>query len=82
MRADRCRSGSCASLDCRNRAGAEDRRFASEYFRAAVPDLSVAIRKMVVGNDYVTVHMEFTGHITGSFANARGQGQAVDFIGL
>jgi hypothetical protein len=35
----------------------EDRRFASEHCRAAVPDLSVAIRKMVVGNDYVTVHM-------------------------
>lgn len=54
--------------------------FASQHFRAAVPDLSVEVRKMVVANDYVTVHMEFRGHFSGSFGRTRGEGQTVDFI--
>ena len=54
--------------------------FASEHFRAAAPDLTVEIRKMVVADDYVTVHMEFKGHFTGTFGKAKGQGQSIDFI--
>jgi predicted ester cyclase len=60
--------------------GPEGPAFASKNFRAAVPDLSVEVRKMVVANDYVTVHMNFKGHFTGTFGKAKGQGQAIDFI--
>lgn len=54
--------------------------FASEHFRAAVPDLHVTVRKMIVAGDYVTVHMQFTGHFTGRFGAVAGQGQPIDFI--
>ncbi len=29
--------------------------------------------------DYVTVHMSFTGHFTGTFAKAKGKGQPIAF---
>jgi predicted ester cyclase len=35
---------------------------------------------MLVADDYVTVHMEFKGHFTGSFGQTKGKGQAIDFI--
>ena len=54
--------------------------FASHNFRAAVPDLSVTIEKMIVAGDYVTVHMTFHGHFTGKLGSHQGQGQAIDFI--
>jgi predicted ester cyclase len=54
--------------------------FASKNFRAAVPDLRVVVVKMIVANDYVTVHMNFTGHFTGKFGAAQGKGQAINFI--
>jgi predicted ester cyclase len=54
--------------------------FASKNFRAAVPDLSVEVRKLIVAGDYVTVHMDFKGHFTGTFGKTKGQGQAIDFI--
>ena len=54
--------------------------FASKSFRAAVPDLSVTIEKMIVAGDYVTVHMTFHGHFTGKFGSHQGQGQSIDFI--
>jgi predicted ester cyclase len=60
--------------------GPQGPAFASEHFRAAVPDLSVEVRKMIVAEDYVTVHMEFKGHFTGNFGHTKGQGQAIDFI--
>ena len=60
--------------------GPQGPSFASKNFRAAVPDLSVEVRKMVVADYYVTVHMEFKGHFTGSFGHSKGQGQAIDFI--
>jgi predicted ester cyclase len=60
--------------------GPEGPAFASKNFRAAVPDLSVEVRKMVVANDYVTVHMQFRGHFTGSFGKMKGSGQPIDFI--
>jgi predicted ester cyclase len=54
--------------------------FASRRFRAAVPDLAVRIKKMIVAGDYVTVHMTFTGHFTGMFGQAQGKGQPIEFI--
>ena len=60
--------------------GPQGPSFASKNFREAVPDLSVEVKKMVVTDEYVTVHMEFKGHFTGSFGYSKGQGQAIDFI--
>jgi predicted ester cyclase len=60
--------------------GPQGPAFASKHFRAAAPDLTVEIRKLVVADDYVTVHMEFRGHFTGTFGKAKGQGQSIDFI--
>src|SRR5260370_1377625 len=60
--------------------GPEGPAFASRRFRAAVPDLKVAVEKMIVAGDYVTVHMSFTGHFTGTFGPKQGRGQPVPFI--
>jgi len=60
--------------------GPEGPAFASRRFRAAVPDLKVTVDKMIVAGDYVTVHMNFTGHFTGRFGQAQGKGQSVPFI--
>ena len=38
---------------------------------AAVADLSIEAKKIVVAGDYVTVHMEFKGHVTGRFCHTR-----------
>jgi predicted ester cyclase len=35
---------------------------------------------MIVASDYVTVHMVFTGHFTGTFGQTRGKGQSINFI--
>ena len=60
--------------------GPDGPAFASKNFRAAVPDLSVEVVKIVVAGDYVTVHMEFKGHFTGTFGRTKGNGQSIDFI--
>ncbi|GAA0538209.1 putative ester cyclase [Rhizomicrobium palustre] len=60
--------------------GPEGPAFASHKFRAAVPDLSLTIEKMIIAGEYVTVHMQFHGHFTGSFGSHKGKGQAIDFI--
>jgi predicted ester cyclase len=60
--------------------GPEGPAFASRNFRAAVPDLKVAVEKMIVAGDYVTVHMKFTGHFTGKFGETQGKGQPIAFI--
>jgi predicted ester cyclase len=60
--------------------GPEGPAFASRRFRAAVPDLKVTVEKMIVAGDYVTVHMNFTGHFTGRFGQTQGKGQSVPFI--
>ena len=60
--------------------GPDGPAFASRNFRAAVPDLNVEIRKMVVAGDYVTVHMSFKGRFTGVFGEIKGNGQSIDFI--
>jgi predicted ester cyclase len=60
--------------------GPQGPAFASKNFRSAVPDLSVEVVKMIVAGDYVTVHMQFRGHFTGSFGTAKGSGQPIDFI--
>jgi predicted ester cyclase len=60
--------------------GPEGPAFASRQFRAAVPDLKVTVEKMIVADDYVTVHMSFTGHFSGAFGQAQGNGQPIHFI--
>jgi predicted ester cyclase len=60
--------------------GPEGPAFASHRFRAAVPDLRVKVEKMIVAGSYVTVHMRFTGHFTGTFGKSVGKGQALEFI--
>lgn len=60
--------------------GPQGPAFASHQFRAAVPDLGVEVKKMIVAGDYVTVHMVFTGHFTGTFGQVQGQGQSINFI--
>jgi predicted ester cyclase len=54
--------------------------FASHQFRAAVPDLRVEVKKMIVAGDYITVHMVFTGHFTGVLGHVQGKGQSITFI--
>jgi predicted ester cyclase len=60
--------------------GPQGPAFASRRFRAAVPDLKVTVKKIIVAGDYVTVHMNFTGHFTGRFGQTQGKGQPVPFI--
>lgn len=60
--------------------GPEGLAFASRRFRAAVPDLKVAVERMIVAGDYITVHMNFTGHFSGKFGQTQGKGQPVPFI--
>lgn len=60
--------------------GPEGPAFASRHFCTAVPDLTVAVEKAIVAGDFVTVHMKFTGHFTGSFGQTRGNGQPIGFI--
>jgi predicted ester cyclase len=60
--------------------GPEGPAFASRQFRAAVPDLKVTVEKMIVADNYVTVHMSFTGHFTGTFGRTEGKGQLIAFI--
>jgi predicted ester cyclase len=60
--------------------GPEGPAFASHQFRAAVPDLKVTVEKMIVADNYVTVHMSFTGHFTGVFGGTQGKGQPIVFV--
>ncbi len=60
--------------------GADGPAFASRQFRAAVPDLTVTVEKMIVAGNYVTVHMKFAGHFTGTFGPTQGKGQPITFI--
>ena len=60
--------------------GPEGPAFASRQFRAAVPDLKVTVEKMIVADNYVTVHMSFTGHFTGTFGRTEGKGQPIAFM--
>lgn len=52
---------------------------ASAGFRAAVPDLRVAIDEMVVAGDRVVVRLALSGHFTGRFDGRAGKGEAVSF---
>jgi len=45
-----------------------------------VLDLGVAVEKVIIAGDYVTVHMRFTGHFTGRFGQTQGKGQPIAFI--
>jgi predicted ester cyclase len=44
-----------------------------------VPDLRAEIEELIVADDRAVSRLHFTGHFTGSFGAARGQGQSVDF---
>lgn len=54
--------------------------FAAKAFRAAVPDLTVDVTKMIVADDHVTVHMTFSGHFSGTLGKTKGQGQKISFL--
>ena len=60
--------------------GPEGPAFASRQFRAAVPDPKVTVEKMILADNYVTIHMKFTGHFTGTFGRTQGKGQPILFI--
>lgn len=60
--------------------GPDGAAFASHQFRGAVPDLKVKVEKLIVAGPYVTVHMHFTGHFTGTFGKVNGKGEALEFI--
>lgn len=60
--------------------GPDGPAFASRQFRAAVPDLRVKVENMIIAGDYVTVHMNFTGHFSGKFGEVSGQNQPIAFI--
>jgi predicted ester cyclase len=53
---------------------------ASRTFRSAVPDLHCEVEQMIVAGNRVVVHLHFTGHFTGVFKGAQGNGQPIDFI--
>jgi predicted ester cyclase len=55
--------------------GPQGPAFASRQFRAAVPDLKVTVEKLIVAGDYVIVHMSFTGHRIGVFADVDAVGR-------
>jgi predicted ester cyclase len=60
--------------------GPEGPVFASRTFLGAVPDLKVTVHKMILAGPYVTVHMSFAGHFTGTFGTVKGDGQPVSFV--
>jgi predicted ester cyclase len=60
--------------------------FASNNFRAAVPDLHVDVEEMFIVGDRVIGRLRFTGHFTGTFGNGaaarQGDGRTIDFIAI
>jgi predicted ester cyclase len=55
---------------------------ASRNFRAAVPDLQLAVEEMLVIQDRVIGRLHFSGHYTGVFQGKPGDGRRVDFIAI
>lgn len=53
---------------------------ASQFVRAAIPDLRCEIEQMIVAGDRVVVHLHFRGHFTGRFKDTQGNGATIDFI--
>ncbi|MFJ1755529.1 ester cyclase [Kitasatospora sp. NPDC088134] len=53
--------------------------FASQAFRAAVPDLTCELSDVVIAGEKITARLVFRGHFTGTFDGHRGQGQPVEF---
>jgi predicted ester cyclase len=49
-------------------------------FSKAVPDLNVEVVQRIYAKDRVVSHLRFTGHFSGTFGDAKGTGQTVDFI--
>jgi len=60
--------------------GVEGPLAASQFVRAAIPDMRADIQQMIVTGDRVVVHLRFHGHFTGRFKDVQGKGQNVDFI--
>ena len=52
---------------------------ASQYFRAAAPDLSLSVERAWVIDNQVISHLHFSGHFSGSFAGRKGDGRAISF---
>ncbi|WP_336763385.1 ester cyclase [Asaia sp. VD9] len=61
-------------------AGPEGPALAAREFLKAIPDLQVTVTRMVLSGPYVTVHMHFDGHFTGSMGGHLGRGQTIHFI--
>jgi predicted ester cyclase len=53
---------------------------ASRIFRAAIPDLTVMIEKMIVADDHVILHLNFEGHFLGTLEGIQGKGEKISFI--
>jgi predicted ester cyclase len=60
--------------------GPEGPAFASQNFRAAVPDLRCEVEQLIVSGDRVVAHLRFRGHFTGRFGDRNGGGEPVNFI--
>jgi predicted ester cyclase len=52
---------------------------ASKAFRTAVPDLSCELADLYLTGDTLTARLVFRGHFTGTYHDARGAGQSVEF---
>ncbi|GBQ91463.1 ester cyclase [Asaia krungthepensis] len=61
-------------------AGPRGPALAARQFLGAIPDLQVTVTHMIVAGPYVTVHMHFDGHFTGTMNGHPGHGQPVHFI--
>jgi predicted ester cyclase len=60
--------------------GPEGPAAAAQTFLGAVPDLRVVVAQQIIAGDRVVSHLHFTGHFTGRFGTAVGQGQPIDFV--
>lgn len=52
---------------------------ASKWFRGIVPNLSVAIKALIISKNKAVLQLEFTGNFTGKFHNTIGKGQKIKF---
>jgi predicted ester cyclase len=60
--------------------GREGIALAGEQLRHAPPDLSLGFIKIMLTDRHVTVHLDFTGHFTGTFRRVKGRCQLVHFV--
>ncbi|HCI1651762.1 TPA: ester cyclase [Pseudomonas aeruginosa] len=55
---------------------------AARVIHAAIPDLQCDIDQLLVIGDRVVTYLKFTGHFTGVFHGAQGNGQPVNYISM